>query len=134
ARATRFGRDHGFGRIRCVADYQQCVPLRDYEAFWGEYLGPSFPHLAGVTWPGRVPYFALSSGTTGHSTKYIPVTPEMIASNQRAALAMLALHLAAHPDTPLFRGRFFFLGGSTDLKVVSGQPSVVRKEQEDQTP
>jgi len=39
----------------------------------------------------------------------------MLASNRRAALTTLALFLAAHPGTPLFQGRIFFLGGSTDL-------------------
>jgi hypothetical protein len=115
AQTTRFGRDHGFDRIRSVADYQARVPLRDYEAFWRDYWQPAFPHLRGVTWPGPVPYYALSSGTTSGSTKYIPVTRPMLVSNRRAALTTLALFLAAHPHTPLFRGRVFFLGGSTDL-------------------
>src|SRR5687767_11662757 len=61
---TRFGRDHGFEHIRTVADFQQRVPLRDYEAFWEEYWRQPFPYLAGVSWPGHVRYFGLSSGTT----------------------------------------------------------------------
>jgi hypothetical protein len=112
---TQFGRDHDFARIRTLADYQSRVPLRDYEAFWSQYWSRSFPNVQGVTWPGHVPYFALSSGTTSGATKYIPVSREMIASNQRAALTALALFLAARPGTPLLTGRLFFLGGSTDL-------------------
>src|SRR5258708_18570853 len=64
ARHTRFGRDHDFARIRTVEDYTSRVPLRDYEAFWSQYWCRPFPYLQGVTWPGRIPYFALSSGTT----------------------------------------------------------------------
>src|SRR5262249_11405608 len=74
AQHTRFGRLHDFASIHSVADYQQRVPLRDYEAFWSEFWQPVFPHLDGVTWPGLIPYFALSSGTTSGSTKYIPVS------------------------------------------------------------
>ena len=37
AKDTRFGRDHDFAGIRTVADYQERVPLRDYEAFWKGY-------------------------------------------------------------------------------------------------
>src|SRR5437660_8835912 len=74
ARPTRFGRDHDFAGIRTVADYQARVPLRDYDAFWKDYWQPAFPDLAGVTWPGPIPYLALSSGTTTGSTKYIPVS------------------------------------------------------------
>jgi hypothetical protein len=115
AAQTRFGRDHDFASVRSVADYQLRVPLREYEPFWQQYWQPAFPHLDDITWPGRVPYFALSSGTTSGSTKYVPVTRAMVASNQKAALTSLALFLAAYPGTPLFGGRIFFLGGSTDL-------------------
>ncbi len=116
ARNTRFGRDHDFATIRSVADYQQRVPLRDYEHFWSEYWKKPFPYLQQSTWPDRIPYFALSSGTTTGSTKYIPVSRQMLASNQRAAFTSLSLFLAACPGTPLFTGRLFFLGGSTDLQ------------------
>jgi hypothetical protein len=116
AQHTRFGRDHEFARIHSVADYQLRVPLRDYESFWSEYWGEPFPYLQQATWPGRIPYFALSSGTTSGATKYIPVSRQMLASNQRAAFTALSLFLAAHPATPMFTGRLFFLGGSTDLQ------------------
>jgi hypothetical protein len=125
ARATRFGADHDFGRVGTVADYQARVPLRDYEAFWSRYWSGPFPHLQGVTWPGPVPYFALSSGTTTGTTKYIPVTREMLASDQKAALTALALFLAAKPGTPLLTGRLFFLGGSTDLTDLCGTGRVL---------
>jgi hypothetical protein len=112
---TAFGRDHGFAAIRTVADYQRQVPLRDYEAFWRDYWQPAFPHLTNATWPGQTPYLALSSGTTTGSTKYIPVSAAMLASNRRAALTGLSWFCAAHPHASLFSGRMFFLGGSTDL-------------------
>jgi hypothetical protein len=116
ARHTHFGRHHDFASIRSVADYQDRVGLRSYEDFWEEYWSKSFPILQDTTWPGRIPYFALSSGTTCGTTKYIPVSSAMLASNRRAGLTTLALFLAAHPGTPLFCGRLFFLGGSTDLQ------------------
>jgi hypothetical protein len=115
AARTRFGREHGFASIRSVQDYQARVPLRDYDAFWRDYWQPAFPHLKDVTWPGPIPYLALSSGTTSGSTKYVPVSAEMLASNRRAALTGLAWLRAAHPDVSLFTGRMFFLGGSTAL-------------------
>ena len=39
----------------------------------------------------------------------------MVASNRKAAQTLLAFHMGARPDSRLFHGRFFFLGGSTDL-------------------
>ena len=116
AQNTRFGRDHDFARIRTVVDFQTRVPLRDYDAFWNDYWRSAFPGLTEVTWPGTVPYLALSSGTTTGTTKYIPVSRQMLASNRRAALTSLSWFRAAFPGKRLFTGRMFFLGGSTDLQ------------------
>jgi hypothetical protein len=119
ARDTRFGRDHDFARVRTLADYQARVPLREYEAYWKDFWQPAFPNLQGVSWPDPIPYLALSSGTTSGSTKYIPVSTAMLASNRKGALTTLSLFLAAYPRTPLFTGRAFFLGGSSDLTVLA---------------
>jgi hypothetical protein len=116
ARNTKFGRDHGFLDIESVADYQRRVPLRTYEQMWNDYWKDCYPRLQGVTWPEFVPYYALSSGTTSGATKYIPVTRQMVASNKKAALTNLAYFLHEHPRATIFKGRIFFLGGSTDLK------------------
>ncbi len=115
AQDTRFGRAHGFGRIRTVADFQAAVPVRDYDAFRDDIWGDAFPHLADIGWPGPVDRFALTSGTTRDVTKYIPVTGAMIRSNKRAALDTMVHHLAARPDSRALGGRSFILGGSTDL-------------------
>ena len=117
AAATRFGRDHGFDGIRDVADFQARVPLRDYEAFWEAYWGPAFPVLDDVGWPGRVPCFAMTSGTTSGRTKYVPMTKAMIGQNTAAGLDLFAHHLAARPLSRIMGGRLFMLGGSTDLTV-----------------
>lgn len=119
---TAFGREHRFDCISSVADFQARVPLRDYEAFWDRYWRRPFPHLQGVTWPDPIPYFALSSGTTSGSTKYLPLTRPLLRSNTKGALTTLSWHVAAHPNTPLFTGRLFFLGGSTDLVPLGQHP------------
>jgi GH3 auxin-responsive promoter len=116
ARNTRFGRDHDFARISSVADYQARVPVRDYEFFWNTYWKDTYPRLDDVTWPGKIPYYALSSGTTSGATKYIPVSWEMVKSNKKTAFTTIALFRHAHPGAKLFTGKFFFLGGSTDLR------------------
>ncbi|WP_201445485.1 GH3 auxin-responsive promoter family protein [Belnapia sp. F-4-1] len=119
AAGTRFGRAHGFAGIRGVAEYQARVPLRRYEEFWRDWWQAAYPVLVDVTWPGRVPYFALSSGTTSGTTKYIPVTAPMMRGNRRAALDVLAWHLHHHPRSAIFGGPSFMLGGSTALERVA---------------
>jgi hypothetical protein len=122
ARDTRFGRAHGFAAIRDVAGFQARVPLRRYEEFWSAWWQPAFPVLRDVTWPGLMPYWALSSGTTSGTTKYIPVSRGQVAANRGAALDTLAWHLAAHPRSRPFAGLSFMLGGSTALEELA--PSV----------
>jgi len=116
ASRTRFGRAHGFAAIDSVAAFQACIPVRGYEAFWREWWQPAYPVLRDVTWPGRIPYFAYSSGTTGDTTKRIPVSRAMLRANRRAALLTLYFHLANRPDSRVLAGTSFLLGGSTALE------------------
>ena len=116
ARHTRFGLQHGFSDIHSVAAYQAAVTLRPYEAFWEDWWQPAFPRLRGATWPGRIPFLALSSGTSGGPTKYIPCSVATLQANRDAALDALMFHVAHRPDSRLLAGRNLLLGGSTSLE------------------
>ncbi len=121
AQNTRFGRDHGFAAIRTVADFQARVALRRYEDMWRDYWQPEFPNLVDRTWPGTIPYFALSSGTTSGTTKYIPCSREMNRANDRAALDVMVHHIGNRPNSRVLGGKSFMLGGSTELtELASG--------------
>ncbi|HKS88167.1 MAG TPA: GH3 auxin-responsive promoter family protein [Stellaceae bacterium] len=115
AAATRFGREHDFARLRDAAAFQAAVPLRRYEDFWAAYWQPSFPTLVDCTWPGLVPFFAATSGTSTGATKFIPVSREMLRANRRAGLDLLAHHLRRRLHSRVLAGRNLLLGGSTDL-------------------
>jgi hypothetical protein len=115
AQSTRFGRDHDFPRIRTVGDFQRLVPLRTPAELWREYWQPAFPNLAGATWPGPIPYLAVSSGQTNGPFSYVPVSTELWAAQQTAALTALAFVMHARPRSRLCNGRLFLLGGGTTL-------------------
>ena len=112
---TRFGADHGFSEIKDVVDFQARVKLRRYEDMWRDYWQPSFPRLVDCSWPGVISCFALSSGTTSGTTKYIPVSQAMNRANSNGAKDMLVHHVRNRPSTRLLAGKNFMLGGSTDL-------------------
>ena len=112
---TKFGRAHDFAKIRSVEDFQARVPLRRYEDFWRDWWQATFPVLIDISWPGTVPYFAATSGTTSGNTKYVPVTHAMNRSNRRAVLDRLTHHLMARQGRHILGGANFMLGGSTDL-------------------
>lgn len=114
-RDTQFGRDHGFAGIRSVNEYQARVPLRRYDDFWTEYLQPCFPRVTDVTWPGTIPYYALTAGTTTGRTKYIPCSADMNRSNMWAVMDLLVHHVMNRPLSAVLGGKSFMLGGSTDL-------------------
>lgn len=116
ASPTRFGRDHRFAEIRSVEEFQVQVPIRDYDEMWRLYWQANFPHLVDCTWPGTIPFFALTSGTSSGATKYIPCSHEMTRSNGWAAIDLLVHHIANQPRSRVLGGKSFMLGGSTDLK------------------
>lgn len=112
---TEFGKTYNFESIHSVQDYQSRVPIRYYEDFWAQYWKPSFPKISGQTWPGNLKYFCVSSGTSAGTTKYIPLTREMLASNKKAGVDLLVHHLRNFHKSQLFGGKSFMLGGSTEL-------------------
>jgi hypothetical protein len=59
--------------ISSVQEFQERVPIRTYEDLWNGYWKAEFSELNDYTWPGTIPYFALTAGTTTGVTKYIPV-------------------------------------------------------------
>jgi len=115
AEGTRFGREHDFASIRSIADFQARVPLRTYDRMWRDWGETAFPRFEDLSWPGRVPFFAVSSGTTTGRTKYLPVTAAMVRSNRKAGLDVLVDHVTACPRSRIFAGMSFMLGGSTAL-------------------
>ncbi len=116
---TRFGQDHGLEQITSIADFQARVPLRTYEDYWRAYWSGPFPRLADITWPGTVPFFAETSGTSTGRSKYIPVTQEMLFSNSWAAGDLLVHHITNRPTSRILGGLSFLLGGSTGLRELA---------------
>ena len=90
AKATSFGRYYGFREILqsedVVRTFLRQVPATDYNALYSRWWSKA--HLAdtpNVCWPDKIPYFALSSGTSQASTKYIPVSEDMLQMMKRGA-------------------------------------------------
>lgn len=66
-----------------------------------------------VLWRGRCHRFAQSSGTSDGKSKYIPVTDDSLRRNHYVgAQDAVAHYLAQYPDSRMFSGKGFILGGS----------------------
>jgi hypothetical protein len=68
-----------------------------------------------VAWPGKMQYFALSSGTSEGSSKYIPVSKEQLKAIMRASRRQLFAVVKTDVPKDFFTKHHLMLGGSTSL-------------------
>jgi hypothetical protein len=109
ARDTEFGRAHDFNSIRSYSDFKARVPLRTYADF-EPYLVRMRQGARDVLWPGLIPYYGQSSGTsdTAALNKFLPISEEQIRWQQRAGFDVIARYLVLSGDKSFTRG--FTLG------------------------
>jgi hypothetical protein len=126
AQHTEFGEKFGFQKLlkalkssdvnRFYEEFVTTVPVYDYDKIYEEWWYRNKEGEKDITWPGKVKYFALSSGTSGSSSKYIPVTKDMLKSMRKTGVRqILSLSKYDLPDN-LFTKGILMLGGSTDLR------------------
>lgn len=120
AQLTSFGEEYGFQEILRQRDplplFQQRVPLFDYDSMHRKWWHRTLNGESYVSWPGQVKYFALSSGTSAASSKYIPVTPDMLRAIQKTSIKQLWT-LSKYDFPPEFYSKgILMLGGSTQLE------------------
>lgn len=111
---TAFGKDHDFAGVRTLRDFQDRVPVRDYEAA-RPYFDRIYHNEADVSWPGRPLYLAKTSGTTS-GAKYIPITRESIRNQIAAARDALLCYLAETGKGDFLDGKMMFLSGSPEIE------------------
>ena len=109
---TEYGRSHHFDTIRSYDDFVRTVPLNDYEALKHD-IDRMRHGETDVLWPGRVKWYAKSSGTTNDKSKFIPVSPEGLKRiHYRGGTDAVAIYLRNNPRSRLFDGKGLILGGS----------------------
>lgn len=113
ARATLFGRDHDFRRIRTLADFRRLVPLRGPAELWRAY------GQLGHTWPGPLGPLVTAHPALGDAHP-VRLTRELQNAHHRAMRTALSLVLRASPRMRLFEGRLLWLGDDTRLVPGSG--------------
>lgn len=115
AAGTKFGAEHNLRPGMSYDDFAGAVGIMDYEAF-RPYVERMVAGEADVTWPGRIRWFAKSSGTSGSKSKFIPVTTEGLRDcHLRGTNDAVATYMRLHPDTCIWRGKCLTLGGSKAL-------------------
>lgn len=112
AKDTEFGRQHGFAEVKDHGDLKRQLAVQDYES-----LKPFFKRMQAsetdVLWPGRIKWFAKSSGTTNDASKFIPVSKEGLHdSHIKTGKDFLSLYLRNKPTSRFFTGKGLVMGGA----------------------
>lgn len=99
-----------------IEAYQNRVPIFDYDKLYNAWWHRTIAGERDIAWPGRIKYFALTSGTSGSASKRVPLSPHMIRAIRKTSLRqMLSI-----PDYDLpaefYQKGILMLGGSTTLK------------------
>ncbi len=118
---TKFGKEHGFNKIKSYEDYKRHVPIRDYEEL-KNYFDAIAHGDKDVLWPGKPKYLAKTSGTTS-GVKYIPITKASVPNHIGSARNAIFNYIAEKNDASIFEGKMIFLSGSPELEVKGGIPT-----------
>ncbi len=120
AARTAFGKRYDFDDLLRMNDprkeFRKWIPVYDYEKMYKEWWHRSRQDEPDVTWPGIIPYYGVSSGSTQASSKFIPVTRESLYAWNVIARRVL-LTLSAYPSiSPSLLGKqSLMIGGSSGL-------------------
>lgn len=121
ARFTEFGQQYMFDEILLSRDteksFQDQVPTFDYNKIYEQWWHRAQDGHSDICWPGLIKFFALSSGTSGASSKYIPITKDLLKANTLTSIRQL-ISLASYNNVPKkYVGKgWLMLGGSTHLQ------------------
>lgn len=120
AQNTAFGEKYDFEVLadhpRAETLFSTRVPVHDYNSMFKNWWYRSLNGESYVTWPGRVKYFALTSGTSEASSKHIPVTGDMLRAIQRASIRQLVTATKYGFSDEFYEKGILMIGGSTHLQ------------------
>lgn len=125
ARFTEFGQKFQFDEILLSRHpgkkFQQHVPTNDYNTIYRDWWYKTLEGKSDVCWPGKIKYYALSSGTSEAASKYIPITNDLLRGNRVAMIKQL-FTLRTYNDIPVksIGKGWLMIGGSTDLQKGPG--------------
>lgn len=121
AKDTWMGKEYGFTEIQSFSEFQERVPVRNYEAY-KPFISRVMEGEQNLFWPSEIKWFAKSSGTTSDKSKFIPVSWESLEDcHFRGGKDIMAIYSQNYPDNKLFTGKGLTLGGSHQINSYSNQ-------------
>ncbi|MBS1917864.1 MAG: GH3 auxin-responsive promoter family protein [Bacteroidetes bacterium] len=125
ARFTEFGQQYRFDEIllskHAGKKFQEIVPVFDYNKIYNAWWHKTLKGTPDVCWPGKIKYYALSSGTSEAASKYLPITNDLLRGNRIVMIKQL-LTLRTYHDIPVksIGKGWLMIGGSSALQKGPG--------------
>ena len=119
AKKTEWGILNDYGSIKNPRDYSERIPVHDYDGL-KPYIERILRGEQNVLWPGKIMWFAKSSGTTSDKSKFLPVSREaLIDGHYKAGKDLLGIIYNNHPETQMHNGFGVTLGGSSKINKLN---------------
>lgn len=112
---TSFGKEHGITGKCTLREFQEAVPLRDYDKF-EPFIERVRRGEQNVLWDKPIKWFAKSSGTSSSRSKFIPLSADSLHNCHFSGMKkMIATYVRNNPASRIFDGDALTLGGSVTI-------------------
>jgi hypothetical protein len=112
AQYTEFGRKYKFSRLFTVKDFKNRIPIHEYNDL-KSYIERMMAGEQNILWNTPIYWFAKSSGTTSHKSKFIPISEESLKDiHFKGSKDVLTNYYKNFPDSDLLTGKSLVVGGS----------------------
>ena len=122
AKWTAFGTHHNFQQIlkseNTIHTYQNSVPIFDYDTMYDAWWHRIVKDEENISWPGKIKYFALTSGTSGSPSKRVPVSMEMLHSIRQVGIRQMLYMYDMEMPKDFYTKQLLMVGGSAALNKV----------------
>lgn len=112
---TFYGKKHHFNKVKNYKSFKKFVPLTNYETI-SPYIQQAYKGNKDVLWPGKISWFAKSSGTSSGNSKIIPLTKQALyQTHYKGGRDLLARYQKSNPKSKLYLGKHLILGGANTI-------------------
>ncbi len=110
---TEWGKLYDFSSIHTYEEFAQRLPIQSYEEV-KTFVNRMMLGEQNVLWPGKIKWFAKSSGTTNDKSKFLPVSEQALKEcHYRGGMDTVATYLNNNLNSRIFSGKALVLGGSS---------------------
>ncbi|MBC7884611.1 MAG: GH3 auxin-responsive promoter family protein [Saprospiraceae bacterium] len=109
---TEYGKKYSKKAISSISEFKKAYPIVNYECIF-PFIDKMIRGEENILWPGKVQWFAKSSGTTNDRSKYIPITDDNLFENHVASSwDAMSIIYNNQPDAKIFEKKNLLMGGS----------------------